>query len=53
MPVFFLSSENVVLKEISFWPVEMNFPASGNHFVPISQMLYSIYTVFPSLGNIF
>ena len=50
--VFFSSSENIVLKQILL-ASETDFPASGNHLVPISQISLSLEAVFPPLGNIF
>ena len=36
-----------------FCLVETNFLASGNNFVPISQIFFLLEAVFPSPGNIF
>ena len=33
--------------------METDFLASGNHFVPISEMLFLMEAVFPSRGNMF
>ena len=37
----------------SFWLVETDFLASGNHFVPILQISFLLKAVFPSRENIF
>ena len=33
--------------------METDFPASGDHFVPIPQIFFLLKVVFPSCGNIF